>query len=823
MSSNSSTPGVVPENTDDIESQTTGLYTNLVVGSITIVISLLLFEFFRRKVPSIFEARRILNENRKPLDYHNNRVFSPASPSYKPLGWLHPVLHLDIDTIAKTHGLDTALFLRYLRAMAFLFFILLIPTVPLLPIYYTGEANDNLEEGSEKVKGVQLFALSNVHKDDSWRFWVTLASDYVVLILVLTVVYREFKLFAKYRIQYRASKNPANYAILVEDIPKSCASESVVQGYWNRLFPGMIERVFIIRNAKKLDEVKDQFWTSVSNREVAEWNNAYKHNLKGERPTHKIGMIPWKRLSVDSINYWEEEQNKHYVKLSTYQANIDVSVAPVTRAAIVVFSSKRVASVAAQTNFASKENEWRVHRAPEPKAMNWGSFGIPWYQVGIRNTITIVCTLAMTIFWVIPITFIMSLTNLTKLVYLEIRDQQPFLWLEGILDLPDFVLNNLQSFLPAIVLSVFLSLVPTFIRIFVNVSRVPSNAEVDIRVRDWYFNFVVFSNFLFVIVSGSLLNQINEIVNEPSKLANFLAESAPRQGAFIMNFILLKGISETPLEILQIGRVVVRWVMLKFLARTKRQRDAATVGNTQFQFFRYYAISQLIALLGLIYSTISPFIIPCCLVYFIMMYIVWKYNLSFALYNQYEDGGMMYGGALYGTWIGLFLHLVTMIGIFGVNKNPAQSVLIIIPTAVSLAFFKMLRSSFPRIVHHGSTLETLKRIEEAEETDEIPEELVETFVHPSFVPLPEPIENLNGVEQGKDPSDFDVEKGTPAGTDKRSDGNNEQDDNDAGGDKEEDVGGKRFFQSEGTKSKSSEQEQWVDAEDGDNNATPPKR
>lgn len=815
MSSNSTTPNIVPDDSHDIESQTTGLYTNLVIGSITIVISLLLFELFRRKIPSIFEARRILNENRNPLDYHNNRVFSPASPSYKPLGWLHPVLHLDIDTLAKTHGLDTALFLRYLRAMAFLFFILLIPTVPLLPIYYTGEANDHLEGDSAKVLGVQLFSLSNVHKDDSWRFWVTLACDYLVLAFVLLVVYREFKLFGKYRIQYRASKNPANYSILVEDIPKSCASESVVQGYWNRLFPGMIERVFIIRNAKKLDEVKDKFWKAVAKREVAEWNNAYKQKLKGERPTHKIGMNPWKRPTVDSINYWEEEQKKLAVKLATYQQNPDASVAPATRAAIVVFSSKRVASVAAQTNFASKENEWRVHRASEPKAFNWGSFGIPWYQVGVRNTITIVCTLAMTIFWVIPITFIMSLTNLRELVHLKIRGQQPFFWLKGILDLPDFILNNIQSFLPAIILSVFLSLVPTFIRIFVNVSRVPSNAEVDIRVRDWYFNFVVFSNFLFVIVSGSLFDQITAIIDQPSRLVSFLAESAPKQGAFIMNFILLKAISETPLEILQIGRVVVRWVMLKFLARTKRQRDAATVGNTQFQFFRYYAISQLVALLGLIYSTISPFIIPCCLAYFIIMYVVWKYNLSFALYNQYEDGGMMYGGALYGTWTGLFLHLVTMIGIFGVNKNPAQSALIIIPAAVSLAFLKMLRSSFPRIIHHGSTLETLKRIEEAEETDEIPEELAETFVHPSFIPLPDPVENLNGVEEGKDPNDFDLEKGT----DKRGDGN-EQDD--TGGDKD-DEGAKGFFRSEGTKSKSSEQEQWVDAEDGDDNATPPKR
>lgn len=735
--------------TSDGATQTAGLYISLAVGIATTLLSVIMFEILRRKIPSIFESRATLHARRDPVDYNQTRVFSPPSPSYRLLGWFRPVMHLELDAIAETHGLDTSLFLRFHRSMAFLFFLLLLPTVPLLPIYFTGSNKKLPSSDILRTVGIQLFSLSNVDRDDSWRFWGTLTADYAVAIIAVIVIYREFTVYAKHRIRYRASQNPANYTILAQDIPSSHASESAIYAYWDRLFPGEVARVYHVRNGKHLVKKQTRFWKAVTQRERAEWEFSKNPKLKGERPTHKTGMCSCLRpkdTAVDSIDYWTERQEHYAKKLTLYQNTREANHAPYTRAAFIVFTNRRAAAVAAQMNFTMKQHEWRISRAPEPRAINWNLLPIPSYQVVIRASLTCLASIALTMFWVIPITAIMGLTSLSGLAGLEINGNEPFNFLNDVETWPPIITGFLESFLPAVILSVFLSLVPLFLRLFVLISRIPSRASVDANVRDWYFNFVVFSNFLFLIVAGSLLNELGEIAERPTRATSFLASSAPKQGAFIMNFVIIKALSETPKELLQIGRVFLRWFFLRF-ARTKRQRQDKDTGNTEFVFFRYYAISQLIALLGLVYSTISPFIIPACLLYFMSTYIVWKYNLCFSNYNRYQDGGNMYGGALYGVWTGLFLHLVTMVGIFGLNQNPTQSILIIIPTVGVVAYLVQCRHSFGRIAQHGSGLEIMKRVEETDNVDHIPDGFAALYMHPGFEPLPDDIENLNGVDE----------------------------------------------------------------------------
>lgn len=789
------------------DSQTTGIYLNIIIGTITVFFSFILFEFFRRKMTSIFEARRVLHERGDPLDCNNDRVYCPPPPSYKPLGWLRPVLQLDLETVARTHGLDTALFLRFLRTMIYLFLLILIPTIPLIPIYGTGPNKDS-PDPARRTAGIQQFSLSNVSLDDPWRFWVTLCADYLVVILVLCILYREFAIYAKCRIDYRASTNPCNYAIFVEDIPSTSRSLAGVYHYWNRLFPNDVKRVFLARDDRILLDEKQEFWKAVAKRERAEWDEV--HTCEdGERPTHKAGTCSCLRgesSKVDSIDYWRDEQGEHANKLAHYQRDPDSAGASLNSAAVVVFENRRTASVAAQTNFQLKEHEWRVERAPEPKAVNWSAFSIPGYQVGIRNFITIVTALALTLFWVVPVTFIMSLTSLTTLSELEINGHTPFSFLQNLIDWNSTIFEIIESYLPAVILSLFLKLIPTFLRLILSIARVPSLANLDRQVRDWYFNFIIFSNFLFVIVSGSLLNELTAIIRRPERSVDFLASTAPKQGAFIMNFVLIQAFTEAPKEILQIGRVIIRWFKLTFLSRTTRERKEAEIGDPEFKFYKYYAVSQLIALLGIIYSTIAPFIIPCVLGYFVVMYIVWKYTLCFSLYNEYRDGGKMYGGALYGALTGLFLHLLTMIGIFGLNRSSAQSILVVFPAIICLVFLRTCRVSFTDIIEHGSALASLRHAEESEGVDVIPAELAEKYTQPGFIPLPDHVENLSGVPvKGKIDEFSDMEKGHYSK--KRHDSKE-----DAG------LNGKRMSNYESTlapKQKSKTEEEWADAISGE--------
>lgn len=418
---------------------------------------------------------------------------------------------------------------------------------------------------------------------------------------------------------------------------------------------------------------------------------------------------------------------------------------PTTHSAIVVFRTRHVASIAAQTNFSRQEHEWRVCRAPEPEAVDWAQMAVSGWTVYLRQAVTALLATGLTVFWIIPVTAIMGLVNLSRLAAIEINGKQPFRFLEDIRDMSKVTTGFIESWLPTVILTIFLAIVPNILEFFVSISRIPSKAKQASMVRDWYFVFVTFSNFLFVAFAGTLLQNLGTIIDRPAETVELLASNIPKQAAFMMNFIMLIALTEAPRELLQIFRVGGRWFKRAFFAKTDRQREEADVGDPEMDYVGFYAISQLIGLLGLVYCTIQPFIIPCCVAYFGISYVVFKYNLCYSLHNEYEDGGRMYGGALYAVWFGLFAHLLTMIGVFGLNKSPAQSALIIIPAVVSVLFVLHCRKSYDRVIEHGSALETQDRVEGLEGPDAECEDLLESYLHPGFEELPEEIENKSGV------------------------------------------------------------------------------
>lgn len=817
------------EDTDDADSQTIGLYLNLIVAVPILLICLIGFDPLRRRVPSVFETRRKLHDAGERLDYYGNRVTTPPSPSYKFLGWLIPTLRLDLETVTDTHGLDTALFLRYHRFMIALFTVFCIPTAILAPTYYTAGG---------RAKGVNKFSISNISDAAKGRFWIALFVEYFIFGFVCYFIYHHFTLYCRDRRRYRAARHPANYAVLVQDVPQGARTAADVREYWDLVFPGQIAYVFYVHDARKLEKFKATFWDAVAKREAAEWR-AYNHEQltllrqlrKQERLRRRMvkrekrlrpeernaqhndevqeesmaaqretnpgsdspsapaidqshqdgaasappddvadifveqrqddrrtrGVFPARGSSKDpytAVRYWEEKQRKAWARVQAYQTQRDEGHFVATNSAIVVFKSRRSASVAAQTNFSRTEDEWRVSRAPEPNAINWGALCVTGWTIHIRQAITVILSTALTLLWFIPVAAIMSLVSVRSLSKLEINGQKPFTFLKGLENISPWAAGILESFLPVTILSVFLSLVPSFFALFVSISRIVSNAERDRHVRDWYFAFVTCSNFVFVAFAGTVLKELQVIVKRPTQSVEILARNIPKQAAFMMNFILLTATREVPLVLLQLGRVIFRWIKLKFLAKTQRARKEADVGDMSMDFVDVYSTSQLVTLLGMVYSTIQPLITLCCLLYHIVVFVVYKYNLLYSYHNEYEDGGRMYGGALYAVWVGLFIHLLTMVGVFGLNKSPAQSVLIIIPTALSVTFIYRCVSSFHRVLEHGSALETQDRVEKLEglTEDYLEDEVAMSYEHPGWEELPDyaDLENLNGIETEED-------------------------------------------------------------------------
>lgn len=331
----------------------------------------------------------------------------------------------------------------------------------------------------------------------------------------------------------------------------------------------------------------------MTKRERAEWEFVNSSKLAGQRPRHKVGGCACCKGSdteVDTIDYWKEQEAHYTQKINTIQETKD-GLRPL-HSAIVVFRSKRSASVAAQVMFASTDSEWRACRAPDPRAINYNALSMSGKTRDLRAFFAFSLIFALTIFWVIPVTFIQGLANLQQLAQIEISGKKPFKFLEGVLDWNDAALDIITGLLPGIIQSVFLSLIPVFIRLFVSISRVVSLARMDTLVRNWYHFFLFMNGFIFVLLGGAIIQALPQLIVVLTDLnwregANILAKAVPSQGTFFMTFVILKALLDTPLQLLQLPRVILRWLFRKILCRTPRELNSKDMGGALFMYVFY--------------------------------------------------------------------------------------------------------------------------------------------------------------------------------------------------------------------------------------------
>lgn len=123
----------------------------------------------------------------------------------------------------------------------------------------------------------------------------------------------------------------------------------------------------------------------------------------------------------------------------------------------VTFSSKFDAAVAAQGLMIRDPQSFITEPAVEPRDVFWFGMSLKTKERDVRQLIAYGLMFGLTFFWTIPITFISSLTTLSAL-----SEELP--WLDFINDLPESIVSFVQGFLPALILNIFLMIVPILIR-----------------------------------------------------------------------------------------------------------------------------------------------------------------------------------------------------------------------------------------------------------------------------------------------------------------------------------------------------------------------
>jgi calcium permeable stress-gated cation channel len=717
-----------------VDAKKLGVLYVLGIGVIVGVIVLAIFSCLRPKLPQVYQFRRLLNRYRSYNDFNGARVGFPSKrPQAGALGWLGPTLAMPEEEIVRRVGLDAAMFLRFVRSQLRSFAIAAaVCCLVLWPAYGTAGNKDLPETSAKFVDGLQVVSLSNVPVGDA-RLWATLLVEYVVCAVFLWFLSRDYAQYAEYRRVYRTAENPANYAIAVYDIPRGMNTEEAVRERFELMVPGQVSEVVLARKARKGIQAEKVLASIVSKKERAEFLRANSGQEPMTRPGTCGVLMCWK-AKVPAVGYFTSERERLEQEILEEGRSAENA-----NSAIVVFTNKRAASLIAQANQGNNANEWTVHRAGEPEAVHWPAFHIPGYQAVWRAIAVIGFVFFLTFFWMIPATAIMGLANLESLSKVP-----AFSWAEGIRNLSPAVVGLIENALPAIILSVFLGLIPTFIRLAVSQTRLHSLHIIDSKTRNYFYIFSIFASFVFVVIGASALTELQAMIDDPAQITSVLATSVPRNGLFFTSFVLVKTFIPLFLLLLNPVRIIVRCIMLK-LAKTERERRAAEETGSIFEYFKYYGECMMMTLLGLTYSTLAPIVTLAVLIYYGLSFAVFKHNIIFASHRKWDGGGWDYPGAFYSVIASLIVKQLTMIGVIGLYEAPAQTVLSIFPLIVTILFGIWSHKRYNRVALHGSLHDQYAA---GAKIDEIPMRYRGLYRHPGV--SVEPYHNLSGMEDPRD-------------------------------------------------------------------------
>lgn len=748
-----------------LDAATSGFLWSAGLALAVSVVCIIVFSLIRNKFRDVYQYRRLIHQWKSHDDFNNERVGIPsAAPRSQPFAWISAAMSMSEDDIVTNIGLDTAMYLRYIRSMMLSFFcVSFICVVALIPMYATGEfrnPNKAIPKGvirPENITGLRIISLANVIPKDN-RMWGTLVCEILSSFIFLYFMYHDFKRFAELRRRNLYAENPKNFALAVFDVPNESNNPEDIRTRFDTILPGQISQVICVKANAKAVRLHKKLDVAVQKRELAEWISANK--LNGDRPQARVGccgMLRCWESKVDAIEHWDKEEDRLKTELID-----EVSKSQYAPSAIVVFKNKRAASLLAQANMADDATQWNVERMPEPKAVHWRAFFVPGYQANVRKLGVFAFVLALTLFWTIPAFGIASLISLDSAA-------QQFPFLRPVLNWNAEVKGLIQGLLPSLILAVIVSLIPVVIRLVVSLERLHSVHTVDRKTRDYFYLFTVYSSFFCIVLGASILDEIKKIVANFDVLRVFdlLGSSVPAQSVFFATYICVQTGITTSLELLNPVRLILVFIFKK-IAKTERQKRAAQANGCNPLMFRKYGNAMLISFVGIMYTPMAPILPVLCFVFFSYVYIVHRYNLIYNLYSDTDGAGESYPGAFWGTLLALTLKQGVLVVILAIKRSPAAP-FVIIPLIMTICTGIEIGRRFRRVSMFGSLHDHM-----AEKIDDIPDRYIDIYEQPSVKPgesynTPGEYINLNGVAEIDDyhensreiPADFEMKSVDP--------------------------------------------------------------
>ncbi|KAK3016233.1 hypothetical protein RJ639_006472 [Escallonia herrerae] len=339
---------------------------------------------------------------------------------------------------------------------------------------------------------------------------------------------------------------------------------------------------------------------------------------------NKLAKLVAKKKSTENwLVYYQNKYERNPTKFPTTKEvaereRVISDPKSIIPAAFVSFKSRWGAAVCAQTQQSSNPTIWLTEWAPEPRDVYWDNLSIPYVELTVRRLLTAVALFFLTFCFMIPIAVVQSMANIEA-----IEKVLPFL--KPLIEIK-VVKSFIQGFLPGIALKIFLILLPMILMTMSKIEGFTSLSSLDRRSAGKYHLFVLVNVFLGSIITGTALQQLKQFLDQsPTEIPKTVGVSIPSKATFFISYIMVDGWAGIAAEIFRLVPLVMFHIKNTFLVKTEQDREKA-MDPGSLTFASSEPRIQLYFLLGLVYSAVTPILLPFIIVFFAFAYLVFRHQ-----------------------------------------------------------------------------------------------------------------------------------------------------------------------------------------------------
>lgn len=221
----------------------------------------------------LFEvARTRLQHNRKD----RGRVLYSEAQHDRIFGWIPIVYSVSESEWMDICGFDVVTYFRYLQLGRKFSFLTILLSLVLFPLYATSVHH------SDTVDPLTKLTLASMRMNDS-RLWACVIASYILCGFMMYLLREEYIVYLRRRHRALSVNSPAQYTVLLHDIPQDLLNEKALISYFSKLFPNVISRAHIVLDGRKLDILIEEQQKIQQELEAAQLDCEYDHPAKQSR------------------------------------------------------------------------------------------------------------------------------------------------------------------------------------------------------------------------------------------------------------------------------------------------------------------------------------------------------------------------------------------------------------------------------------------------------------------------------------------------------------------------------------------------------------